>query len=218
MSSHAKILVIFDLDFTLIDNSLTICKAFEYTLAKFQITPPARGLIIQMIGIPLKEMFSDYLHARNIEMAIHHFREYYSAHYYEDVKLIPGAIDLLKKLKAFGYRMALLTSKKTELAKKLLEYYHLKQYFEIIIGEQKELKPKPAPDSLKYILSKFAGIKKAFMIGDHLVDCLAAKKAGVQFIGVLTGNTSFQELQKCAGESPILLDSIAQLDPKQHLI
>jgi phosphoglycolate phosphatase len=218
MSDASKILVIFDLDFTLIDNSITICKAFEYALAKFQVPIPKKADITKTIGIPLKDAFLEYLGEADAEKAITYFREYYSSHYFEDVKFIPGALDLLRQLQALGYRMALLTSKRTDLAIKLLEYYQLKRYFEVILGEQKEFRPKPAPDSLHYILAQFLEIDKAFMVGDHVVDCLAARSAGICFIGVLTGNTTMQQLRDCAGNEAIILENIARIKPMIHLI
>ncbi len=218
MADPTRILVIFDLDFTLIDNSITICKAFEYAFAKFQVSIPERATIMKTIGIPLKDMFLDYLADDDAEKAVTYFREYYKSHYFEDVKFIPGALDVLRQLKALGYQMALLTSKRTDLAVKLLEYYQLKQYFEVILGEQKEFRPKPAPDSLHYILAQFPGIDKAFMVGDHIVDCLASRSAGIGFIGVLTGNTTMQQLRDCAGNKAIILENIARIKPMIHLI
>ncbi|MFX1294036.1 MAG: HAD family hydrolase [Promethearchaeota archaeon] len=218
MSNPIKTLVIFDLDFTLIDNSFTICKAFNHALSHFQIKPVEKELIIKKIGIPLKEMFLDYLDDEKAEKAIYIFRKYYSIHFFEGVKFIPGAVEILKKLKELGYRIALLTSKKTDLAIKLLEYVGIKNYFEFILGEQKEFKLKPDPTSIKYLFSKFSEIDETFMIGDHVVDCITARNAGIKFIGVLTGNTSLEELQKCAGKNAILLKSIKELNPSRHLI
>ncbi len=218
MLSSAEILVIFDLDFTLIDNSHAIFRSFEFALKQFHLPAPQKEQILKKIGIPLKTMFLDYLDENNAEKAVHYFREYYREHYYEGVRILPGSINILEKLKKLGYKLALLTSKKTEYAIKLLEHINLKNYFEFIQGEQPNLPPKPNPASIHLILTKFQGIKKAFMIGDHLVDCLAAKKAGINFIGVLTGIISERELRQCAGEAGIILKSIADLDPFNHLL
>ncbi|NVM53382.1 MAG: HAD family hydrolase [Candidatus Helarchaeota archaeon] len=218
MSDLTKILVIFDLDFTLIDNSFAICKAFNYALESFQINPPMKEKIIEKIGIELKDMFLDYLDDANAERGVHLFRQYYRTHFFEGVKIIPGAIDLLEKLQGLRYKLALLTSKKTELAIKLLEYIDLKKYFDFILGEQQEFKPKPNPEPILYILSKFPKIDKVFMIGDHDVDCLSAKNAGINFIGVLSGNTSEKNLRKCAGEDAIIIKHVGNIDPPIHLI
>ncbi len=218
MSDPTKILVIFDLDFTLIDNSFTICKAFEYALIQFQITPPPKVEIIRKIGIPLEEMFLDYIDEAKAKKGVLLFREYYSTHFFEGVKIITGAITLLEELKEIGYRLALLTSKKTEYAIKLLKHINLEKYFEIIIGEQAEFKPKPDPASINLIVSKFPDVKKTFMIGDHVVDGLAAKNAGIFFIGVLTGNTTHGDLKASATPEAIILESVQEINPTQHLI
>jgi HAD superfamily hydrolase (TIGR01549 family) len=218
VSDPAKILVIFDLDFTLIDNSFTICNAFNCALKQFQLSAPETQKILDKIGIPLKEMFLDYLDEANAEKAVDFFREFYATHFFEGVKILPGALDLLTKLQNSGYQIAVLTSKKTELAIKLLEHIHLKQYFTLILGEEHRFKPKPDPEPIFYIQSKFPMVKKIYLIGDHLVDCLAARNAQINFIGVATGNTSESALRKCAGNNALILKNLQSLDPDRHLI
>ncbi|HUX98117.1 MAG TPA: HAD family hydrolase [Candidatus Deferrimicrobium sp.] len=218
MSDPAKILVIFDLDFTLIDNSFTICNAINYALKQFQLSAPETQKILDKIGIPLKEMFLDYLDEANAEKAVDFFREFYATHFFEGVKILPGALDLLTKLQNSGYQMAVLTSKKTEFAIQLLEHINLKQFFPLILGEEHKFRPKPDHESIFYIRSKFPSVKKVFLIGDHLVDCLAAQSAQINFIGVVTGNTSESALRKCAGKNALILKTLQSLDPKRHLI
>ncbi|MDD1778236.1 MAG: HAD family hydrolase [Candidatus Helarchaeota archaeon] len=218
MSDPTKILVIFDLDFTLIDNSVAICNAFNNVAKAFQRKPFQKAQIMEMIGIPLKEMFLSFLGTEDAEKAVQIFRDYYQTHFSEGLKLIPGAKGILQKLKKFGYNLALLTSKKTELAEKVLEYLKIKIYFAVIVGEQKEFKPKPDPASINYIMSKFSNVEKAFMVGDHPIDCLTARNAGIHFIGVLTGNHTEQDFQNCIKKDIILLKSVQWLNPASNLI
>jgi HAD superfamily hydrolase (TIGR01549 family) len=213
----SKILVIFDLDFTLIDNSYIICKSFEFALRQFNVELPNRARIIKKIGIPLKEMFLEYLEPTEAERAVLAFREYYGEHFFEKVQIIPGAVELLETLSRRQCQLALLTSKKTALAKRLLQRIGFAKYFKFILGEQQEFKPKPDPASLYHIISHFPNIEKAYMIGDHLVDCQAARRAGINFIGVLTGNTPEVELQSCAGEGALILASVEDIVPENHL-
>lgn len=218
LSDPTKILVIFDLDFTLIDNSVAICNAFNYTAKAFQREPFQKAQIMSKIGIPLKEMFLPFLGADDAEKAVQIFRDYYRTHFSEGLKLIPGVKGLLKQLKKIGYNLALLTSKKTELAEQVLEYLKIKTYFPVIIGEQKEFKPKPDPASVKYIISRFSNIRKVFMIGDHPIDCLTAQNAGIQFIGVLTGIHSEEDFQNCMMKGLVFLKSVQWLNPALNLI
>ncbi|MFX1298513.1 MAG: HAD family hydrolase [Promethearchaeota archaeon] len=218
MSDLTKILVIFDLDFTLIDNSFAICNAFNYALNFFNINPIANDIIIKKIGIPLKDMFLDYLNEENAEKGVLLFREYYSTHFFEGVKIIPGALELLIRLKESGYQLALLTSKKTKYALKLLEHIDLKKYFGFILGEEDYIKSKPDPAPIITARAHFPNVDKAFMVGDHIVDCLAAKNANVAFIGVLTGTTTKEEFKGCAGPNIAVLKSVKEIIPSKHLI
>lgn len=216
MRDPTKILIIFDLDFTLIDNSFTICNSFIHALELFKVPPPEKARIIQKIGVPLKDMFLDYLDEPNAKKAVQLFRDYYSVHFFEGVELIPGAIALLKELKEQGYRLALLTSKKTDLAIKLMDRIDLKQYFEFILGEQPEFKPKPDPASIFHIMARFPETNRAYMVGDHIVDCMAAQNSSIKFIGVLTGITSEKEFRNYADKDTIILESVKDILPSSH--
>jgi phosphoglycolate phosphatase len=218
LSDPTKILVIFDLDFTLIDNSIAICNAFNHAAKAFQREPFQKAQIMGMIGIPLKEMFLSFLGTEDADKAVLVFREYYQTHFSEGLIFIPGALNLLKNLKKLGYQLAVLTSKKTELAEKVLEYIHIKKYFRVFLGEQKEFEPKPNPASVKYIISKCTNVEKVFLIGDHPIDCLTAQNAGINFIGVLTGNHTEKDFHNCIDRSIILLKSVQEIDPVRHLI
>jgi phosphoglycolate phosphatase-like HAD superfamily hydrolase len=52
---------------------------------------------------------------------------------------------------------------------------------------------KPEPDLVSVAVEK-AGADDAVMVGDTTWDCEAAKRAGLQTVGVLTGGFSEQEL------------------------
>ncbi len=218
MSDPTKILVIFDLDFTLIDNSIAIYNAFKYAFSHFQVNQLDNGELIKKIGLSLKTVFLDYLDEARAEKAVQLFREYYSVHFFEGIKFLPGAIDILETLSKLGYKLALSTSKKTDLAIKLVEHIGLKKYFSFVLGDQEGIEPKPSPDPLKYIISQFPGIIKAYMIGDHLVDLISAQKAQINFIGVLTGNTSEKEFRKYARRNTIIIQSVKDIRPSRHLI
>jgi len=218
LSDPTKILVIFDLDFTLIDNCVAIRNAFNYAAEALDIKPLDQKQIRANIGIPLKEMFLPYLDSEGAEKAVNYFREYYREHFFEGVKFIPGATALLRKLKKIGYNLALLTSKKTELAEKLLDYLMIKTCFSVIVGEQREFEPKPNPASVHYIISKFPEVEKAFLIGDHPIDCLTAQNAGINFIGVLTGSHSKEDFHICTAKNIIFLKSVREINPVLHLI
>lgn len=58
LKENKKIVLSFDLDFTLIDNREGIVNSFNYALKKFNL-PEIRNLEIEkMIGTPLDEMFA----------------------------------------------------------------------------------------------------------------------------------------------------------------
>ena len=70
---------------------------------------------------------------------------------------------------------------------------------------------KPDPDLVHAGLAK-AGQKNAVLIGDSPWDCIAAKRAGVKTVAVLTGGFSREELEKAGAVA--VLESVEELIEK----
>jgi HAD superfamily hydrolase (TIGR01509 family) len=110
-----------------------------------------------------------------------------------EVQPLPGARDLLEALHAGGHTIVLASSAKPD---ELQHYIALLDAHEIVDGWTDAgdvSKTKPDPDLVQAALEK-AGEGPAVMIGDSVWDCEAAKRAGLETIGVLTGGFSEQEL------------------------
>jgi phosphoglycolate phosphatase len=70
-------------------------------------------------------------------------------------------------------------------------------YFEVLIGREDVINPKPHPEPiLKALHLMKANKENAFMVGDTCLDILSAKEAGIKAIGV---KWEYDEnLKKCA--------------------
>jgi phosphoglycolate phosphatase len=186
-----KILLNFDLDFTLIDNREGIVNSFNYALKKFNIPSLETALIEKMIGTPLKIMFAQVTDMEATPLCSA-FREYYVSKGIFQVKLFTGVKDLLIELNKW-FTLGVITSKKEEIAIKLLHYLKIAQYFDFILGETEQRKSKTDPKLLRYLRDKYKGFCFV-MIGDTPHDRELAEKLNCPFIGVLTGLHSKKEL------------------------
>jgi HAD superfamily hydrolase (TIGR01662 family) len=102
-----------------------------------------------------------------------------------NVKLFPGAPEVLKELKASGKHLALITTSERRMVMPVLEKYDIAKLFETIITdddiEKTERKPHPKP--LRMALERMGGTPgKAIMVGDRDKDIMAAKNAGMDSV------------------------------------
>jgi HAD superfamily hydrolase (TIGR01549 family) len=103
-----------------------------------------------------------------------------------------GVVDLLRKR---GIKTAILTNNGRPAVDKIMNQIPLADYFDAIQTRHESPRPKPYPDGLLKIASEL-GLSKNEMVyvGDALIDAVAARRAGVEFWGVATGETPSQAL------------------------
>ncbi len=185
--------VIFDLDGTLVDTLPDITFYTNYALRKYgirEITEPevrnlichaSRKLMQLCAGIedendPLVDLCHDY------------YNEAYSISGSPNTKVYDGIKDVLKELKARGYKIGIFTNK---LEPPTLDIYrnHLSDIeFDKIVGLKEGVKHKPDPTEIIKMLDEFGVEKKnAYFVGDGDTDVLASKNAGVKCIAVTYG-------------------------------
>jgi phosphoglycolate phosphatase len=210
MKNTPKIVLSFDLDFTIIDNREGIINSFYYALKKFNLPLIEKDIIEKTIGTPLNETFMKFTNL-NPSPLISAFREYYGSKGIYQVKFIPGAKNKLIELKN-SFTLGVITSKKQEMAVKLLKFLKIDGYFDYIIGETDNIKSKTAPELINYLLVNYAE-SKFVVIGDHLCDRELANQLDCPFIGVLTGFSLTEELMNAGTSTGIILKNINDITP-----
>ncbi|KKM04017.1 hypothetical protein LCGC14_1768550, partial [marine sediment metagenome] len=95
---NQKIVLSFDLDFTLINNKQGIINSFNFTLRKFNLPELPEIEIEEMIRIPLEEMFGRVSDLNPTQLAIA-FRKYYVEIDIYQSYLLPGIKEKLDELR-----------------------------------------------------------------------------------------------------------------------
>ena len=204
-----KILLNFDLDFTLIDNREGIVNSFNYALKKFNIPALETALIEKMIGNPLEKMFAQVTDM-NATPLCSAFREYYVSEGIFQVKVFPGVTDLLVDLNKW-FTLGVITSKKEEIAVRLLQNLNIAKQFDFILGETELRKSKTDPKLLQYLRNKYKGFRFV-IIGDTPHDRELAEKLNCPFIGVLTGLHSKKELiSNTKNMKTLILNNVSEI-------
>jgi HAD superfamily hydrolase (TIGR01549 family) len=138
---------------------------------------------------------------QQIEEYIESMLSEYEAGAARDVRPIEGALDAVRVLKSKGLKTAILTNNGRQAVDIVLEIIPMASLFDVIQTRNESPTPKPFPDGLMAIVNKL-GVKstEALYVGDALIDAVAAKRAGIVFWGVTTGETSRETLLSAGAE------------------
>ncbi|MFW9974898.1 MAG: HAD family hydrolase [Candidatus Thorarchaeota archaeon] len=109
--------------------------------------------------------------------------------------LINGSLDIVKNLRRLGLGLAILTNNGRPALDKIMKQLPLQENFDIIQTRHESQRPKPFPDGLLKVASDLGVFPNEIVyVGDALIDAAAAKRAGIEFWGVSTGETPAEVL------------------------
>jgi HAD superfamily hydrolase (TIGR01549 family) len=120
-------------------------------------------------------------------------KEHYSP-MVDEVEPLEGARALIVELKERGHAVVLASSAKEEEVEHYLDLLDARDLADDWTTSADVDSTKPEPDLVEVAVEK-AGGGEAVMVGDSTFDCEAAKRAGLEAVGVLTGGFSEQELR-----------------------
>ena len=123
------------------------------------------------------------------------FAAHYNVHCDDATGPYPGILALLRRLKAAGVQIAVVSNKLDE-AVQVLNRVHFEGLFEEAKGERADIRRKPAPDMVFAVLASL-GLKpeEAVYIGDTEVDMETARNSGMDCISVSWGFRSREALE-----------------------
>ncbi len=190
-------LIIFDLDGTIVDTATDVRRAINIALKEVGLPPISLNKTKQAIG-PGPDRFA---HITLGEENMHLQKEFFDifpAIYYNNSavssKPFDGIVDVLQKIQLF---CAVATNKMTYVSRHILDELDLVKYFKLVVGRDMVLNPKPDPELLYYILSKFSvKPRDALMVGDTNNDILSAQAADIPTCAVEWGYTPIEELKE----------------------
>lgn len=190
----------FDLDGTLSDPAQGITTSINYALENLRVSTIAPHNLTQYIGPPLSRTFAQLLNTENdavISQAVALYRERYRTIGYTENILYPGIPDLLKELTNQGHRLYVVTSKPTDIAQAVIDYFALRPYFIDVLGCRLD---RNKAELLRDIQEQEH--TDLWMIGDRASD-MAAGQGFTRCLGVLWGYGSLAELEQAGADALI---------------
>lgn len=209
-----KTYILFDLDGTLTDPMEGITKSAQYALKHYGIIVLDHKDLSFFIGPPLKDTFIERyaFSPEKAEEAVHVFREYFIPKGIFENKIYPGIPELLKELSEAGKRLIVATSKPWKFAEQILEYFHIRKYFDFVAGSTMEHEKRSRKSEvIAYAMeqNEIADIEDVVMVGDRKYDVEGARELGIASVGVMFGYGSRQELEEARAD--VLVESVSSL-------
>ena len=199
-------LVVFDLDGTLVDSTEALLKAHDFAWSSMGLERPPNDAILELIGLPLV----DTMRMLNADADAEELAKLYSQAYAHAAETHEQLFGGIAELLSQPFRAAVATGKSQNGAERAVKRHGLTERFEIVLGGNSVPRPKPYPDMLNAIMTA-AQTTDLIMIGDTTYDLEMAASAGVKAVGVSWGHHSAQRLEQWA---PVV-HSVAEL--RQHL-
>ncbi len=195
--------LIFDLDGTLLDsNSLhakAFVKAFEdsgFTIPEGRILPEigkgADKLITSILGDEAAGAHGDALKKGHMKHVLALIKE-------RGVEKLPGSVELLKRVRETGLKIAIATAAESEVRDALADAagLDLEKLADVIVTDTDVENSKPAPDTVEAAIKKL-GLAPGVcgFVGDTPYDAQASYRAGIAAVAIANPAHSAQEMRQ----------------------
>ena len=209
-------LIIFDLDGTLVNSSIDIMNALNYSIGPYGFEQLTLERTLSLVGEGVTRLIEKLVGRESAdlhEVVLKRFLQYYSEHLTDYSVPYPGVRETLETLKK--YRKAVLSNKREGLSKRLLEKLGLADYFDIIWGSDSVSEKKPSPVPVLEMLKKVScRPAEAVIVGDSNYDIEAGRAAGVRTVAVSYGFRNAELLK----DADFIIDSMNELTSKLDII
>lgn len=201
-------LIIFDMDGTLVNSSLTIANAINHVRKNLGFEPMEQEYILKRVNDHTLNPAQTFYHTRSFEA--HHeqwFTEYYTKNHENELVLYDGIKELLESLKEKGHALAVATNAYRGSTIESLTHLDIHKYFDALACYDDVPQGKPHPDMLYKILDDLNHSKeKSLFIGDGPRDEMASRKADIPYIMVDWGFTDHSDAVRSVGDLHSMLE------------
>ncbi|WP_201351916.1 phosphoglycolate phosphatase [Hydrogenimonas urashimensis] len=204
---ETKKAILFDLDGTLIDSAPDLASALNATMKALGRMPYSEETVRGWVGNGARVLVTRALSGsreitegpdeKALKEALAIFMEAYRERICERTLLYPDVRETLKSLKKRGFTMAVVTNKPSLFVKPILEKLAIAEFFALTLGGDDLPRKKPDPMPLLSACERLeTRVEETVMVGDSSNDIVAAKRAGMQSVGVTYGYNYGEEIAK----------------------
>ncbi|MGE7139579.1 HAD hydrolase-like protein [Luteibacter sp. NPDC031894] len=191
-------LVLFDLDGTLIDSEIGILAGVRHSLASVGAEAPDDTTLRSWIGPPLRVSFGAVLNgdSERVEAAVVAYSQRFREIGWSEHTVYDGVADMVASLADAGHRLAVVTSKTRAHAEPILAHLPFGHLFERLYAPPPSTAHSEKAEMIAAALADFGqSADDTIMVGDRLFDMEGAVANGVRGVGVLWGFGDRKELE-----------------------
>ncbi|MBD3792490.1 MAG: HAD family hydrolase [Campylobacterales bacterium] len=195
-------LIIFDMDGTLVNSSLTIANAINYVRSRLGFHPMEQEYILKKVNDHTINPAKVFYHARAFDRKHEMwFSEYYTNHHEKELVLYDGIKELLDVLKDKGASLAVATNAYRNSTLESLTHLGIDAHFDAIACYDDVAQGKPHPDMLYKILKELdMEAEQSLFVGDGPRDRMASERAGIDYVMVDWGFTEHKQAVRSVDE------------------
>lgn len=189
--------ILFDLDGTLVDGSVTISTCVRHALGFVGVGVDSGPPIEALIGNSLLDIFCENfgMDVEQAEIAILHYREHFDHLAQAGTLVYPDIRSVLSRLQESGYQLYIATVKPTSIAEKVLDDLQLLSCFDGVAGSSMTHERRHKSAIIAHALGKYnLDPAQSMMIGDRAQDISGARENGLLAVAVTYGFGDRDEL------------------------
>ncbi len=172
--------VIFDFDGTIMDTNDVIIGSWQEVYRTLRGKEGDLDYILSTFGEPLETSMENSFPEVPVDVSVKIYRDWHHEKFLDMIKLFPGVEEMIKEVKARGFKTGIATSRLRKSLYMGLNKYDLVKYFDAIVPVEDIEAAKPAPDMIYKVLGMLGSQPEAaIMVGDSRLDILCARNAGV---------------------------------------
>lgn len=181
--------VLFDLDGTLIDTVHLIFTCYRRTLQEHRGSIPPDAMWLQGLGTPLLDQFRQFSDdPHEVAAMAATYRRHHRRHHDALIREYPGVREAVRRLKARGIGLGIVSSKLRDGCLRGLARCRLDGLFDVIVAADDVDRPKPHPEPVRRALTQLgAHAERTIFVGDSPHDLAAGSAAGVWTAAVAWG-------------------------------
>jgi len=191
---------VFDFDYTLANSERAIVDCFQHVLKGHGYMNISNDAIKATIGYHLRDAFPMLLPGIKEEFVTklrEEFTEIADQLMTKETELFPEVIPMLRGIKARGAKAAIVSTKRRARIQEGIEKFQIWDLVDLVVGDEDVRTPKPDPEGIRKAMELLkVGKDDTLYIGDTILDAEAATNAEVDFVGVTTGTTPKEVLEK----------------------
>ena len=194
MTSSKKV-IIFDMDGTLVDSSLTIVNAINHVRQKISLPIMESQEILDKVNDPhINPALFFYESTAFTPEHEEWFSSYYTQNHEKELRLYNDIDTLLIALKEKGYKLAVATNAYRVSTLESLSHLNILKYFDSIACYDDVKKGKPQPDMLEKVLKDLnLTSEESIFIGDSDRDKLASEAINMDYFMINWGFSAYDD-------------------------